>query len=531
MLAAVIPAVLVLVLRYLQVRSSAHILYAGEFAGIARLFQWLNEGTFTWSGLPQFVHATTYQWFAQGTSFLQVVALLLEPIFGRTLWGHWGAAAVLEAAGVLLFAATVTRISSPALGLLAGLAVALPPNGVLSWNLMPYGNHNEFLWVPLGIAFWLAGRAPEDRRRREYVLPVLLLAAGIVLYRANVFPAVAAVAVLAWPASGRSLGRGVSFGLAVGLLASGAFVYLGLTPMGTMHEGGLASFPDPSTSLSSAAHGLHTAWIKELPVFTQLFEGRAHRLLLVLGVLGAGLAGVSRTSPSDPRKRVALFAALWGAMALGVPALTDHAIGRYFVPGWYAATLALATLLAATSSVLRRGAVALFVAFVLLGGAAAAPWIDRATWSQTERLRAIPLWTELEVNCLDLDELPFYNRILEEGRATSWVGFSSHHYSWLCPAHPGAGMGDRPAPTADGCSGWPEGGLARVLDGIQSHLERDVRGRDRALQDIGRGAWIRSNRRLQAVELALQGAPPELAGPVLAGARDEASRWAGLGGR
>jgi hypothetical protein len=531
-LAAVIPAALVLVLRYLQVRSSAHILFAGEFAGIARLFHWLNEGTFHWLGLPEFVRVTTYQWFAQGTSFLQVVALLLEPIFGLTLWGHWAAAALLEAAGVLLFAATITRISRPALGLLAGLAVALPPNGILSWNLMPYGNHNEFLWVPLGVAFWLAGRAPEDRRLREYVLPVLLLAVGCVLYRANLFPAVAAAAVLVWPRSLRALGRGASFGLAVGLLASGLFVYLGLTPIGTMHEGGLASFPAPSTSLSSAANGLRAAWSKELPVFTQLFDGRVHRLLLILGVLGAGLAGASgSTSLPDPRKRVALFAGLWGAMALGVPALTDHSIGRYFVPGWYAATLALACLLAATPILVRRGAIALFAASVLLGGAAAAPWVDRTTWSQTESIRPISLWTELEVNLLDLDEVPFYNRILDEGRASSWVGFSSHHPSHICPAHPGAGMADRPAPSSDGCSGWGAGGLVRVLDGIQSYLGTDIQGREQALQDIGRGAWIRSNRRLQAVEIALEGVPGELSGPVLAGARDEASRWAGLGGR
>ncbi len=531
-LAAVVPAVLVLVLRYLQVRSSAHILFHGEFAGIARLFHWLNEGTFTWSGLPEFVHATTYQWFAQGTSFLQVVALLLEPIFGLTLWGQWGAAALLEAAGVLLFAATITRLSSPALGLLAGLAVALPPNGVLSWNLMPYGNHNEFLWVPLGVAFWLAGRAPEERRLREYVSPVLLLAVGCVLYRANVFPAMAAAVVLAWPRTMSSLGRGAGFALAVGLLTSGLFVYLGLTPIGTMHEGGLGSFPVPRTSLSQAAHGLHTAWVKELPVFTQLFDGRAHRLLLILGVLGAGLAGAGTSaSLPDSRKRVAQFAALWGALALGVPAVTDHAIVRYFVPGFYAATLALACLLAATSIVVRRGAVALFLAFIVLGGAAAAPWIDRSTWSQTEALRPIPLWIELEVNSVDLDELPFYNRILDEGRASSWIGLPSHHYSRMCPAHPGAGLSDRPAPSADGCSGWPAGELARVLEWTQGQFGSDLPGRDRALGDIGRGVWIRSNRRLRAVEIALQGVPEELAGPVRAGARDEASRWAGLGGR
>ena len=531
-LAALIPAVAVLVLRYLQVRSSAHLVYAGESAGIARLSRWLNEGTFHWQGVQQLVHDTTYQWFAQGTCFLQVVALLLEPIFGRTLWGHWGAAALLEAAAVLLFAATITRISRPAFGLLAGLAVALPPNGVLSWNLTPYGNHNEFLWVPLGVAFWLAGRSPGGRTLRGYLPPVLLLGLGCVLYRANVFPALAAVAVIAWPLSTRTLVRAVGFAVAVAAVAAVAFVYLGLTPWGTSLEGGLGSFPDPRPAASLASHGLSTAWTKELPVFADLLDARVHRLVLVLGVLLAGVAGAStKGAPGDPRKRVALFAAIWGALALAVPALTDHALVRYFVPAWYAATLCLASLLAASTPLVRRGAVGLFLVFVLLGAGASAPWVDLGTWDRTAALRGIPLWFELEVNTVDLDELPFYGRILDEDRGSAWIGWSSHRPSGICPANPGTGVGDRPDPSADGCQGWGPGELVAALERVPADFGADRQGLQRALQDIGRGIWIRADRRLPAVELAIRGARGELTGPVMQGARDEAARWAGLGGR
>ena len=527
-----VPAVLVLVLRFLQVRSSAHLVYHGESAGIARLFHQLNTGTFEWFGLPGFVHDMTYQWFAQGTTFLQVVALLLEPIFGRTLWGHWAAAALLEAIAVLLFAATVTRISRPSLGLLAGLAVALPPNWVLGWNLMPYGNHNEFLWVPLGVAFWLAGRAPSERRLRELVAPVLLLAGGCVLYRANVLPALAAFAVLGWPVSRRSTLRALCFGVATAAVTSGLFVYLGLTPWGASQADGLGSFPEPRATWSAAGHGLTVAWERGVPGFRQLVDGRLHRSLLVLGVLAAGLAGASTAGPvQDPRKRVALFAAVWGALALAAPAITDHALLRYFVPAWYAGTLALATLLAATPLLIRRAALALFVVFVLLGAWTSAPWIDRSTWSQTATLRGIPLWFELEVDTVDLDELPFYARILDEGRGSPWVGFSSHHPSGICPANPGTTPEDRPAPHEDHCRGWDARGLVPALGSVPGRFDADAEGLDRALQDIGRGAWIRANRSIPRVELAVEGAPGEIAGPVLEGARDEAARWAGLGGR
>ena len=527
--ACIAPAVLVLVLRLLQVRSSAHILFHGEFAGIARLFRFLDQGTFAWRGIRAFVHETTYQWFAQGTSFLQVVAWLLEPVFGRTLWAHWGAAALLEALAVLLFAATVHRLAGPGLALLGGLALALPPNAVLAWNLQPYGNHNEFLWVPLGIAFWLAGRDPMRRRGWQWVAPVALLAAGLVLYRANVFVLAAAAVAIAWPERAR-LARSAGFLAATVALAAGLFAFLGLTPWGTSTEGGLGSFPDPRIAASGALHGLSVAWHGELPAFAPT-RGLAylHRLVLLGAVVGAGLAALGRRG-SEPRSRVALFAAGWGVLALAAPALSDHAIGRYFVPGWCAAMLALVSLLAAVRPV-RRAVVGVLVVGVLAGGVAAARWIDAATWDRTEQLDGIALWFELEVNTVDLDELPFYERIITEGRGSPYVGWSSHFPSGLCPAHPGAAGGDRPYPTTDTCSGWDRGGLVAGLMSVAGRFGHDADGREAALRDVGRGAWIRANRSVQAVEVAIDGAPGELRRPVLVGARDEAARWAGLGGR
>lgn len=524
------PAALVLLLRFLQVRSSAHVLYHGEFAGIARLFRRLEEGTFAWRGPAEFVHETTYQWFAQGTSFLQVLALLLEPIFGRTLWGHWGAAALLEALAVALFAGTITRIASPGLGLLAGLALALPPNAALSWNLQPYGNHNEFLWVPLGVAFWLAGRDPMDRTWRGLLPPVLLLGAGFVLYRANVFAAAALIPVLAWPLSRARIGRAALVGGGVVGLAVAIFAFLGQPVWGGPPEGHLGSFPDPGPGLRRAFDGFRAAFDSQIPAFAQGPDsGRLHRLLILATPLLVGLATLRR-APLDPARRVGLFAALWAAAALAVPIVTGNAIGRYLLPGWCAATLALATLLAAQGPI-RRVATALFAVFVGLGVLTSAPWIERSTWDQTRHLRGIELWYDLEVNYVDLDELPFYARLIDEGRASVHVGVSSHHPSGECPSNPGAHPADRPDPSADTCSGWPEGALAHVLVSTASRFGTDVEARKAALRDVGRGIWIRANRRVPAVEVAIRGAPGELTAPVLEGARDEAARWAGLDGR
>lgn len=514
-----VPALLVLVLRFLQVRSSAHLLYHGEFAGIARLFRWLDEDTLVWRGVPEFVHETTYQWFAQGTSLLQVLAWLLQPLFGRTLWGHWGAAALLEALAVLLFAGTLLRLTTPILALLGGLAVALPPNAVLGWNLQPYGNHNEFLWVPLGVACWLAGRDPEERRG-SWVIPVLLLGLGIVLYRANVFAAAACVAAVGWPLGRRRvLPAGA---LAVGILglAAATFTYLGLSPLGTT-EGGLGSFPDPSIGFDRAARGLRAAVRAELPAFGGGVVANIHRVVLLGALLAAFAAGFGG---ADRRARVARFAGIWGLLAFAAPILSGNALGRYFVPGWYAAMLALACLLAGPHRLRRTVAVTL-AASALGGLVAATPYITPSTWSRTRDLRGIELWFDLEVNSVDLDELPWYGRLLDEGRASRWIGWPSHRASAICPTNPGLHPQDRPDPTADTCSGWGPGELVPVLEDLARHFGHDVVGRTDALRDVGRGAWIRSNRSVPAVERAVQGSPGELRGPVLEGARDEASRW------
>ncbi|MCO4773065.1 MAG: hypothetical protein KDA24_23730, partial [Deltaproteobacteria bacterium] len=164
--AAVLGPMLVLVCcRGLVLRSAAHQLYAGEAAGVGRL-QWaLSQGTFEWHGPARFVVEHTYQYFAQGTAFLQVVAAALSPFFGHTFTAQAAAAIALEALGVGLFAWLLLRITAPAGAALGAVALALPPRFTATFALQPYGNHTEYLWVPLAAALILLGRSPASSRR------------------------------------------------------------------------------------------------------------------------------------------------------------------------------------------------------------------------------------------------------------------------------------------------------------------------------------------------------------------------------
>ena len=131
------------------------------------------------------------------------------------------------------------------------------------------------------------------------------------------------------------------------------------------------------------------------------------------------------------------------------------------------------------------------------------------------------LWWVLQVDTLDVDEQPYYRRIIDEGRGSRWVGLPSHESSNLCTRWPGV---DHPTAGDDLCAGWDEGELVRLVVEVARQVPpSELPG---ALEDVGRGAWIRSNRSVDAVERAVRGAPPEFTDLVLDGARDEEARHA-----
>lgn len=534
------PVAGLLLLRFLALRSAPHLVYHGEFAGIGRLQREIATGVAQFDSLSGFIHGHTYQYFAQGTVLLQVVAAALHPIFGPTLQAQWAAGVVLEALTVGLLAATLLRVTTPGFAALGATLLVLPPRFLAFFAMQPYGNHTAMLFAPMAMAFWLAGRGPDLPRWRQ----VLPLSAGLILsvllYRLHVVPVLALLGVLALGGP-----RGQRFAAVVGTLTalglSRAFVWLGLRPTGLSYDG-VGSFPAEAPVWERVPQAVAFLWGRGLSAVELGDGGTIHRVVMLAAVLGAGWmgwrgargarrgteGGAAPTGGVEPgeraTQRVAAFAALWAVGTLLAPVLAGSSRPRYWIPAFAACALALAVVAASRRGRWRQGAAAVMAALALVGFLEVRPYIDPATWERTARFPGAELWWELEVDSVDLDELPYYQRILLEKRGSRHVGLASHTPSNDCPLWPGSGP-DRPEPAADHCHGWGEGELVASFGREAARLS-DPAARVRAMEDGGRGAWIRADRSVPRVELALRGAPPEVLGPAMVGARDEAARWA-----
>jgi hypothetical protein len=432
-----LAALAVLCLRALQVRSSGALLYHGEFAGIARLGWELQTGTFAWNGMADFIQGHSYQAFAQGTTALQVVAAALSPVLGHTLWAQWGAAAVFEAAGVATAVWLGCRQGALQGG---GLAAALvfAPAMVAAQQMMPFGNHCEFLWVPFGLALCLRGE--------KLVAAGALMVAGVFLYRFNLVPCGVFVVVLLLERRWRVLGVPA----AAALVLAGLFTWLGLTPWGTSPD------PAPMPSLLPAMDALWANAQSGWEDFGSLRIGWPHRALLLVAVPFAWRQG-----------RVGRFLALWAAAAVLIPIVAGRTLPRYLVPAFYACTACVA--------LSHRRAGWVLLALGALGLFENADFVAR----DKVDMGPLGLWFEQEVDAVDADELPFYR----DAPASPWVGWSSHRSA--CPARLGTRFRDPVDPGADHCDGWPEGALTDAFAALPE---------DADLQAVRLGIWIRSNR-------------------------------------
>ena len=459
-------ALAVLVLRVVQIRGAWPIVYHGEFAGIARLGWELDQGAFAWTGLSDFVHAHTYQHFAQGTLFLQLVAAALVPLVGPTLWAQHGAAALLEAATVGLFALLALREGG--WRGLAAIAFVLVPGSVAFFQLQPYGNHTEYLWVPAAL-----GLALSSRRAGMWGAGLLLV--GVLCYRGNALAVAAFVAVLLRER------RWVQAALVpIGaLLLSGVFLWLGLGPLGTGENRG--ALPGMGLEPDRLSELQHLGAVGPWPV--------AHQALLLGAVV---VALVSWVRPMSPALR---FASLWGLLAVLVPWLTGNLLGRYLMPAFYAGTLVLVL------ACRWRPMWALLVPVVAMGA------VENARLIGPEQpMLPLSVWFELEVNHVDIDELEHWAALRDGSR---WVGWSTHFPASACRPLRGSRPGEDPRLGEGTCGAWREGELCRVAEAA---LGAGASRQD--LVDVGRGAFIRGDR--QSLVAGLRGCDfPE----VLDGAR------------
>jgi hypothetical protein len=255
--------------------------------------------------------------------------------------------------------------------------------------------------------------------------------------------------------------------------------------------------------------------------------GVAWRLVLLLGMPLALFRGLRRR---NDRSLVLIFASLWTAMSLAAVALLGELQLRYLCPPFYALLLCW-LMLALDHGVSARARKATSAALVLLalGGASdGVQLIHPSVWAQTLSFEPVRIGQELEVRYIELDELPYLQRILDEGRGSPWIG----------------GRGD----LLGRCSNLPlsDSRVTKIrhpakLDCVFAEAEdtlivlREARNwtdDDAPLEvrftDMGRGAWIRSGRDLLAMEQRLTEVSQTERDLLLAGARDEARRWGQL---
>lgn len=519
----VAPALALACLRAMQIRSAAHQLYSGEAASVGRL-QWeLAQGTFSFEGFGPFVAEYSYQYFAQGTAALQALAWALSPLFGHSLAAQWAASVLLECGGVLALTWLLSRFTTWPLALLGPVALLFPPKFVTVFALRPFGNHSEFLWVPLLLAGWVSTQ-PQERRRAalEACLVGAGGAVGFALYRLNALPVAALLVVLMMCRERRRWWLGGLVALSAAAVAALLFASIGLRPWG-MGDGALGAMlaerPGGYTVAESAAFALR----RGVPASSFGDGGYLHRGLLALCVLAAARSWTPWGRSDDRARRdIARFASLWAALALAFPIVAGAGNDRYFIGAWAAATLCLLVQLGSPDRRVRGAALVLVLLLSLAGAIQALQFVDPGTWDR--ELPDHDLWFVLELDTLDADELPLYRRIIDEGRGNAHIGRASHFPSVRCPRWPGSGQ-ERPRPSEDHCSGYEPGELDRLFEGIADEFE-EAEQRRVALREAGRGIWIRSDRELSRVQEALAGLEPGLAEAVLSGARDEARRCA-----
>ncbi len=523
-------ALLLLVLRSAQLACMASQLYLGEYAIMGSLLWDLQTGSFAFRGVRWLLADYSYFGFAQGTVPVQLLTAALGSVLPRT-WALHAPSMLAEAATVAVLA---RLLLSQTRGAVAGLAVAatiLVPATVVSWQLMPFGNHTEWLWVPAGLALFLGTGDPAQRRTRDWLIPVALLGLGIAMYRYHLLIAVVFGLACVLGRQRRVAIRGVAAACG-GLVLAWALTALA-GPHATGSETGnplesIVGYLRTMKSMISAplGDGLRNG-IFGAPQQEGLL-GLPYRVVLVAAVVGALVLAWRRRAAGEPQAALSLFAAGWAVAGLAVPLVLAGGAERYFIPGLYGALLC-AGLVAGAAQGRRSRLWALGLAALCMGGAVDnARFIQPAGIALTRQLDAVALYRGLGVWWLDVDELPYWNRLLDEGRANPFAGSLSRDFRGVrCPGEPFGfeAPGRVPDALAVTCSGFERAELTPVVDSVLGEGAAEGWTEAQLLDALGRGAWIRNDRDLDSLPAAFDGVPADRLALILAAAADEASRW------
>ena len=504
---ALLSIVALIVLRLVELRTLEHLLYSPELLELGSLAWHVDHGGLRHDGtITGFIATYQYNHFDQGTLAVQVVHWMLSrlPVFEGVGIHLVGIACEALSFGAFIWLAT--RIAGPR-GLLAALPLLLPPAFIVAWQLMPYGNHTDFLIVPIALGLiWL--RWNELPR---WGLMAAILAGGVLLYRLNAacLPACLVAALLLPQDRIRPVAATVAAsGLALATITALFFVW-----------------PEAQLEDVGAIPRLQT--VRE-PEWARLSFLGAPRTILSgwpwrVGLVAWGVAGIWGGLTTERLRPFTIFVFVLAASALIGPLLFAPTRPEYLLTGIYALLLAgLPGPIAAHKPVRLLAGVGA-VLMTVSGLIDAQELADPDSWPTTEGFDGARLHFELGVESPDADEIPHYLQVLEQGQVGRHFGLATAtHEDPQCPLQPARlDPGPLERANADRCPGWSEGLLgARVNTLVSANWNPTTQ----QLRDFGAGAWVTCQRQVTCVESALKGAPPNLAATILVGARAQAAK-------
>lgn len=486
-------------LRLLEARLLAPLLYSQELMGLGRLGWELQTSAPTaTSSLPDLITAYQYGHFAPGTLLIQGLAAAIHPLLDSAGWLFHTLGLPFELLALGLTLHWLGRDASALRLVLVTSLWALLPAFFLGWQLMPFGNHTEFLWVIPAL-----GLALEARGARALLALSLISALSILMYRGALLPVSAALLVGLLQRRWATLAA-----IAAGTLVAGATA-LALWALGT------PSHPDETLSsllLPRLAEGRTTA--TQALTSAAAFLGAPRGILagapwLLALVLGCGLAAERRDARTG-------YLATLVALGLGVPILLAPAHPEYLFPATAAGLLLLSR---AVLNPGRLGTVAIGLALVASAAGAAdlARLASTELWASGRGYAPLRLSHELALRSFQPQDLQTWSRLLEAEGSNRWIGLGTGGSPDRCPEQTlRLDSGPLPDLRAPACRTWSSGELGEWLAAYQ-----EERGPIPAegLRAVGAGAWVLCGQDARCVDRSVEGAPERTHDLVVRGAR------------
>jgi len=499
-------------LRVAQLLSYAPALYDGEFLYFGGLANEIADQGSIGPSLSMGIKRLCYDPVQTGTMFIQVASGLLSLVMGATAWNMHALAILCEMSAAAVLAWLLLRVGGLRAVLLGALPWLLQPGPAVTWQLRPYGNHTEFLVIPLAVAAFLVARSPKERPAWHWLAPLALLTVGVTLYRLEVTAVAALLGACMLSRERRSIALAAA--TSVGALVAATLIAMGTCghligprfPASTLDPGQLFAnlVLVPSYFPAPALHGLRVPF-----------------LVLVTAALLLAI-GVSVWAATTRRPQRALwFATLWAVMNLGL-AIPDgnpqlsHQLNTLF------AILLAVGLLQATDLPrrVRASASVLAVALALTCLPDAAALVRPSAWERNSSYDGARIFRYLQLPMIDPDDSPRLHQMLDAGRLDTYAEHSFNFPPMRCGPGDLHDWKNSPLvdPIAGRCDCWEPGGLTDAL----AQDARDKPDLDPA--PLGRILWVLCNRDVPALEAAMEGLDPQVAGPLLDAARDEATR-------